>query len=156
MIRIDSRHARAVIARTKDAATLMPFLRRVDITPEQQDLFRRRGVDGRSGVAARTAQRREKRQGYYRRQPGPGSNARGPYGHWSGDTMERTTGRGLGSTRFGRNTAVIEHEPPRRITNYWNVKGLARYLEQTGCKHLQDVIDGKPMPRVIIGRVGQR
>lgn len=148
MIRIDTTDARKVADQMRIAFRFKRFWQAVDIKDEQEDLFMRRGVDGGRQLKESTILARQRGWGYYRLSKRSGVSSFRPYGVWTGNTLEHTH-KAKGRLSFRSNEMRISHNLERRITNYWEVKGLERALLPKLERWVQAAFDGKLGARAI-------
>ena len=145
MIRFDTRSIEKVAARIKQAATWIPFFRRLDIFPAQKEWFFTKGVDSDTGgrsLKASTIRARRRGWGYYRRPRTRGVSGVRPYLVWTGNTLDHTTQR-KGRVRIRTKTMTIQHNLIRKVTDYWGIQFLEKKIAPVAEEYLQRAFDGK-------------
>lgn len=129
--------------------TFIPFFRALEIEPEQERYFMRHGVDNARLLARSTVRARRGRWGYYRRAKRRGVSSDLPYGVWTGNTLDHTSEKkGRKTVRVG--VMTIQHNLRRKISRYWDLKGLERYVQRAVEVYFDRALDirKRPMKRV--------
>lgn len=135
-------------ARLRVELTFIPFFRALSLKAAQEDYFLRDGVDGGVQLAEGTVKARARRWGYYRRPNRSKVSAGGPYGVWTGNTLEHTHEE-KGTIKIRVGSFSLQHDLKRRISAYWNEADLDRRLEAAVETWFQRAFDLRPPLRRI-------
>jgi hypothetical protein len=153
MYQFDTRNLAKITRSLKENLSFVRFYNALSLKPEQERYFFKGGVDGARLLRDGTVKMRRRKIGYYERAKRRGVSAELPYGAWTGDTLKHTTEeKGKKAARAGYMT--LSHNLKRKITNFWNLKGLDKYAERAVDDWFQRVLDGRTLPKRIIAKVG--
>lgn len=112
------------------------------IAPIQNLWFRGPGASGGNSLKTRTVVMRANRVGYYRRRPLGGVTPAGPFGLWTGNTRNHTTGR-AGRVSVRQWLATVSHDLKRWwVVQWWDVRELEFHLQRVVERRWQTIFDG--------------
>lgn len=133
---------------TRDV-TAEPFLRSLDLKPEQEDHAFRRGFDGGRQLAASTIRSRSRGWGYYRRNARSRVRPSRPFGVWTGAYLRSTHEDG----RYGGNVARWQTLEPRAVRNPWDIASLGDRIAGAYRRRLDAILAGRiPPTRIPLDR----
>lgn len=104
------------------------------------------GPSGGRQLSAKTIKARAKGWGYYKFASAPGVTPPSPFGKWTGDTLNHTTGI-MGRVRISAGVASISHDLERWwvIASWWDLRAIETALETITERRWQRIFDLKPV-----------